>query len=267
MDAEIQAGAATYDQHAVQGQAFIRKVWNRVPQETRDLLQSNGYDKMGVARRGSDQITSPYVSEIESLEYSLGVLHKAATSKPPAKKTDEIPRILYNNEVLIEAGIFRDRRWRNSEFAALAIHAVIKKQVTSSLELLYLKGGKTEFQSVSAWLSIGKLIAIVAFAIGLPFAIGNGLAAASTGDGGSATAYAFFAFFAVGFFLDLNEKNKPGAAHTPELLAYEKWNSMLNSEFHIGTGHGLQIKLADMVRQGVNVPSVLFDLCAVLQRD
>lgn len=78
----------------------------------------------------------------------------------------------------------------------------------------------------------------------------------------TASLYVLLALIAVGYFNWLKEK-----AQKPEKVAYRKWSSLLYLDAHIGTGHGLQVKLEEMVRQGLNVPSVLFDLCAVLHRD
>ncbi len=53
---------------------------------------------------------------------------------------------------------------------------------------------------------------------------------------------------------------------TAAYLGYRKLYYFGSRGFDIGTGYGLQISLQNMVRQGVDVPHVLFDLCAALQR-
>ncbi len=108
---------------------------------------------------------------------------------------------------------------------------------------------------------MGHFLGALVFGLGLFPAIGYGLAFAFQGDGGSAAFCAFFSFIAVSFFLNAKKETLK-----PELVAYRQWSSMAYSNFHIGTGYGLLVKLTEMARQGVNVPSVLFDLCATLHR-
>lgn len=60
--------------------------------------------------------------------------------------------------------------------------------------------------------------------------------------------------------------NKCLPVETAAYLGYFKLHYRQATGFDIGTGHGLQFSLQKMVGQGVDVPHVLFDLCAALQR-
>ncbi len=59
---------------------------------------------------------------------------------------------------------------------------------------------------------------------------------------------------------------KQGLPINPEVAAFRKWRLLLDQDYPIGTGHGLATKLADMTTEGIVVPSVLFDVCAMLHR-
>jgi hypothetical protein len=48
-----------------------------------------------------------------------------------------------------------------------------------------------------------------------------------------------------------------------ELTAYRRWQELCTLDFHIGTGYGLEVKLKEMLRADIKIPSVLFDLCAM----
>jgi hypothetical protein len=73
------------------------------------------------------------------------------------------------------------------------------------------------------------------------------------------------ALVAIYSYATLKYQKKPDEESKWE-LALTTWSSLIYRDFHIGTGHGVELQLQQFLRQGVHVPSVLFDLCAVLQQ-
>jgi hypothetical protein len=256
MDA-IAEGAKAWDDKVALGREQIRSRWQYLHPKTRDYLAAHGYDRHGRHVESAD-----LPEDIGQLEYSLGVFQEARSAEPPGKKGDPIPPCLTNDNVLHEAAnLLFDRRACDPEFVRAAIHACIKQQFSSAVSFLYFSGGSIEGKRVTLPRTIGRIAAFVIFSLGLPFAVGNGLASAFQGDGAAASLFALFAMFAYGVLKAWYKKPE-----TPEYLAYQAWFSLMYRGFHIGTGHGIEKQLADMLRRGVGVPSVLFDLCAALQQ-
>lgn len=245
-----------YVQCATLGQKVIRERWSCLRPETRNTFTALGYDDRG-RRPEADGLTT----EIESVEYAVGVLKEAANAKVPIKKEDEIPACLNGDEVLHEtANLFYRPQWRDPELASLAAVAIVNQQTAGAFSFLYFMHPNDEGLKTTALSGVGRLVGGLAFGLGLPASIGFGLTYAASGNGIAASLCAAFAFMAVQFFRDL--KDKPP---TPAQLAYRGWCNLLCRNFHIGMGHGLHVKLEAMVREGTIVPSVLFDLCAILK--
>lgn len=255
----IEASADSWDTAAREGQKFISRKWARLLPATKTTLAADGYDNRGRFAAYEDSA----LSDSRNVEYALGVFAEAAAAKVPSKKGDRIPGCLAGDEVLRQASaLIASEVSTEPVFAELAICAILRKQTASALEFLYFRGGTNEVATTSAIWEIGKAIVKVVLGIGLPAAVGGGLAYASQGNGVAASLCAYFAFAGVSVLR--SSKNEEVAAK--ELAAYRKWNSLLYNDFHIGTGHGLRIQLEEMQRQDIHVPSALIDLCAMLHQ-
>lgn len=256
-DKVIKEAAERYVQRAAFGQKAIRERWSRLLPSTRQAFVTLGYDE----KRGMRQQSGDDSADVESVEYAVGALKEAADAKVPSKRTDEIPAVLNSDDVLHEAAnLFHKPEWRDPELVRLAIIAIVNQQTTGALSSLYFTGGSPDTPPSSTFKAVARIIGLIVFGIGLPIAIGVGLASASKGDGFVASLCAFFAFFAVHFFRE--EKEKPPTA---EMTSYTGWFAIRYRNTHIGSGHGLHVALEAMVRKGTFVPNVLFDLCAILQ--
>lgn len=247
-----------FDGRALAGQAYISKNWRHLLPTTRSYFASNGYDEFGRFVDTDDA----GLSDARHLEYTLGLLHEAVTSKVPSKKGDPIPACFAGDDVLNHApNLLAVDGSGDPAFVGLAIHALLKQQTARALEFLFFSGGTNEVTTKSAIWEIGKAIGKAVLLIGLPVSIGGGLAYASEGNGVAASLCAYFAFAAVSTY-----RTRNAVVAAKELDAYRKWSSLLYRDFHIGTGHGLRLKLEEMVRQDIHVPSVLIDLCSHLHR-
>ena len=103
--------------------------------------------------------------------------------------------------------------------------------------------------------------------LSIPVAVGYGLSAAFKGDALLAVFCAYwsiwggsllFSFRSFSHRLNNEEESK-------EERGVRRWEELTLHGFYVGFGHGLEAKLKDMLREGVDMPPVLFDLCAQLQ--
>jgi len=198
------------------------------------------------------------------LEYSLGLFKESAASKRPTKKGDEYPSFLIDNELIIQAGnlLSLNNPYNSADFARIAIHALMKRQAALAFSELVAKGIKIESPN---WLYIvARLIFLFFFWIALPISVAYGIKEALAGSVVSASAWFFLTMFSYNILYIKKEEEK-----SVYVIAYEKWSSLFIEDypfFHIGTGHGIRVKLEAMVCQGIHVPSLIIDLCVLLQQ-
>jgi hypothetical protein len=236
------------------GTARIQKRWEHLSPRTKEVLMQDGFDSRG--RRSAPIETG---DESDTLAYALGLFEEAVKASIPMQKGDFVPSYFPGDEILHEAAnLVFHRKYCDPEFTELALHACMKHQAASSTVSLYLNGGK----SAGAKSSIAKAIAGIFFAILLAVSIGNGITLALEHDAASSSVLAFLAMFSYSM---VKRFDQPTTISKWE-VAYSNWMNILLRDFHIGTAHGVEQQLQQFLRQNVHVPSVLFDLCAVLQQ-
>ena len=239
------------------GREYIKKNWGYLHSKTRKYLEDNGFDA------GVRNLDNKPSYDTTMLEFSLGLFKESAASKIPTKKGDEYPSFLIDNELLSQAGnlLSLENPYNSADFARIAIHAIMKRQATLAFSELVAKGIKIGSPNLPK--IIAKLILSIFFWVALPISVAYGIKEALSGEGVSASAWFFLTIFSCNFlYRKEDEKNI-------YVIAYEKWSSLFIEDypfFHIGTGHGLSAKFENMICQGIYVPSLLIDLCVLLQQ-
>jgi hypothetical protein len=261
--------ADSYDARAAVGRRVIRGSWAALRQPAKDALIAEGYSV-----RGDPPVsTEDFDVGLIPIEYTLGLLKEAALTKTPSKLGDWIPAVLNGDEVLNVANdLVSDLRWRDPVLARLALIALISQQTAGALSFLAFRGGDPDSSGLSlrrSWpaLLVGALFGLI---YGVVFAgcTGYGLAYALHSDGWHASICAFFASGAVSAMVQMTRQLRENfpVAKSPERIAYDAWRSLNLERSTIGSGHGLDAKLRRMMTQGIAVPNVLIDLCAILGR-
>lgn len=253
----VSEGENTWDARAKVGTSRINRVWERLRPQTKDLLIKDGFDAWG-----SRDIPLGIGDDTGDLAYSLGVFVEAVKEKLPMHYGDTIASCYMADEVLNEAAnLLYSRDYCDPAFTSLALHACINHQTANAASSRYFHGGKRAGTKSGLALS-GTVIAVLVFSAVLATSIGNGLVSALEHDAITSSVLAFVAMFSFGTLKSLNKPNEESKWEVASTL----WSSLIYRDFHIGTGHGVEHQLHQLVSKGVHVPSVLFDLCAVLQQ-
>lgn len=245
-----------FEQFRKVGQKYIRDNWRYFHSKTRGYFEANGYDKVGRRLEGE------FFSDIEMLEYSLGLFKESAACNRPTEKNDQYPSFLVDNELIVQASnlLSHDNIYYSQDFARIAIHAIMKRQAALAFSKLVSEGVK--FGSPSYLKIAASLIFVIFSWLMLPVSLANAITEAFKGDSTGASVWFFLALFTANTLYNKKEEK------TVDLIAYERWGALFYEDypfFHIGNSYGLKAKLENMISQGIYVPSLLIDLCVLLQ--
>ena len=252
--------ADDFTQRLAEGRVTISKLWPHLQLGTQSWLMApdnNGqphFDSHGRNLDAEDQF-----GDVARVEYALGTIRIAVKTTLPSKGTDVIPAILNSNEVISQ--ISELVHWpagRDPEFTAMALHALLKQRTSLALQMVYLTGGTIDEPKFLVARLASRIVFALIFGLTVPFALGYGLTLAFKGDGFGASLCAFWGLFGLSFLIDAKKMETK-----KELTAYRRWLELCTLDFHIGTGHGLEIKLTEMLRADIKIPTVFFDLCAM----
>lgn len=252
--------ADDFTQRLAEGRATISKLWPRLHSGTQTWLMTpddNGQAHFNSSGRYID--TEDQFGAVARVEHALGTIRLAVKATLPFKGTDVIPALLNGDEVLNQAAEMM--HWpagREPEFAAMALHALLKQRTCLALQMVYLTGGTIDEPKFHIIRLVGRIVVGLLFILTMPLTLGYGLTFAFKGDAVSASLCAYWGLFGLGYLIDAKK-----AAINKELTAYRRWLDLCSTNFHIGTGHGLEVKLTEMLRANIEIPSVLFDLCAI----
>lgn len=174
------------------------------------------------------------------------------------EKGAAIPVEASSDEVLSAAGeLLYVREWQDAEFLRLALGAVAKHQQANALSMHTPPGALAP-----AWGCLGAVFKL-ALLFAMPVALAAGIAAATRQDvGGAALAFYLLGFGVLAIFsaLGIGVKKKDGFE-----LAYEGWNLFQLSGGAGVTGAGALEHMRRMAKDGVNVPSLAFDVAETLR--
>lgn len=256
--------ADSYEKAVFEGKRFVSAHWSSFQATTRQALLAFGvYSDRGLLLK-PDEYRRPVDSEsqnrIEGLWYAVGILSLCEATPLPGRTNylEPIPRTALENQVFLSCQtILFYREWHDATFLSLGLRALANHQVAIALENI----GPEKKTSI-AGLAITGLLKM-SFLLSAPFAMAYALIAANKGDLPGTAISLYLVALAVGAWVSIKEmesgKDKPLNERT-----YSSW-SMFRFH-HCGgcVGAGARFQLEQMVKNGIFVPSVAFDLCAVM---
>ena len=262
MNNNQEAPIGDFAQRHAEGKATISKLWPRLQLSTRSwLMTPDGNGQKHFDSRGRNLGAEDQFGDIACVEYALGTMLFAVKAPLPSKGTDVIPALLDGNEIIEQvAELVYWPAGRDPEFAAMGLHALLKQRTSLALQLVYLTGGSIEEPKFLIARVGARIVTTLLFVLTLPLALGYGLSLAFKDEGFGASLCAYWGLYAVWYLIDANKTEVK-----KEVESYRRWQELCTIDFHIGTGHGLEVKLTEMLRAGIKIPSVLFDLCAMVR--
>lgn len=262
LDKLIEDGSARYLAAKSEGQKVIRARWRTLADDTRAVLVESGCYSIRGERldpEGGPAASLPQ-HDAERLEHAIGLFKLCLGAKLPSatEKGQPIPQEAYDDEVLsaVMALLFV-RQWQDPDFLRLALASIGKHQQANALSM------HTPPSSLApAWGCLGALFKAALF-LAMPVALAAGLSASSRQDVGGAA----MAFYLVGFGVlailstaGIGVKKKSGFD-----LAYERWARFQMNDTLGVSGAGASEFLRRMAYDGVNVPSIAFDVAETLR--
>ena len=252
-----------WDQAVALGRIVIARHWQKLAPATVIILrQPDETGSIQFDAQGRFQSSESSTGESVSLARTLGIIQYSIRKNISGNGVFELAGYPSEQSVLFQVNeLLQLQAGRDPEFAALAIEAAIRQETTNALYRLNLAGGNSDGAKASLLQFILKILGLIVFGIGLPISISIGLTFAFHGDEVTSSLCALFAFIAIDFLF--YQKKAP---EKPEYLAYKGWLELSNDGFPVATGHGIGKKLELLLAGGVKIPSVFFDLCAILAR-
>jgi hypothetical protein len=279
------------------GQEVVKTYWKGFTQKTRDnFIKSGCYDNNG-NRIEPFFLTSIFpciddsdenycqqqekqrvlVNEIEELEHHLGVLKLCASCElnSPSETSsakNNIPDEAFGFGEITNAYEFLLilTKWHEPSLLRLALSAIVKNQKAKFLANLPAETEKTNW-GIIIILFLTPFLAILNCLLYLssPFILSYALVSAFKGNVED-TAYSFYLLGLLVFIKqtgkniksDLDKKNIP----TQDRKNYEAWHKLNYAEtYQFSTGVGAKFVFKKMVKDGIDVPPIVFDLCAALE--
>ena len=260
LNAFLEDSSARYVAAKNEGQRVICGRWRVLARETRTALVDSGFYTLRGERRVPEGVeTTLPKHDAERLEEALGLFKLCMAAKLPlaTEKHQSIPREAYTEEVMSAAGeLLFVRDWQDPEFLRLALGAVAKHEQANALSM------HTAPRILGpAWGCMGAMLKAALF-IAMPGALAVGLVASAGQDVGVG-ALAFY-LVALGVLAILSTAGI-GTKKDGFELAYGSWSRFqLNGAVGV-TGAGSLEQLRRMAKDGVNVPSIAFDLAHMLR--
>jgi hypothetical protein len=240
------------------GKKEIGRSWRGLRPDTRAWLTSTGhYDD-----RGGPLEADGATPELEDLEYNLGLINRcvAAKLRGPLKTGAPIPREALNSDVLGElSGLIRHPFGQDPVFLRRPLLAL------RSFEMAHLLNTLPTAKEHSSWRGAG-VIAFWLFCFVLllltPAILAKGLVSAAKNDYGDTSAALYGLGFAAWMLNILRNAGKP-TAKTKDEQTYLVWLA-LQGDWTVG-GAGASAYFEEMMRKGLQVPLIAFDLCESLK--
>lgn len=263
--------ADQYDRAVAQGRSYIQRSWGILDEKTRSLLVATGaYSERGGRQDVELPTRVPADQNIESLEYTIGVLHQCVSAPSPGRKTSsaDYPAEALTDDVLNKAGaLLLVPAWCDPAFLRLALSAVVHHKVAN---MAMLAGPAESGPPVAV--KVLSLIISAAVALAGPLFLAMALDAVVRQDPLSSMLW-FYGLSAsiVGVYslrksaLELVRGATAQVGPQDWASAYSAW-SLLQFESGGFAGPGAIEKLRSMAARGIHVPTVAFGLAHALRQ-
>lgn len=250
------------------GRKQIAKDWQALPEDLQQwLLNTKSYNKRGA------HVETPEgegdTSQVEHLEYQLGVVAGCAVSDLPSRdqKPAHIPSDALDDDVLrAVSSLLQHPCGQSKVFLRLALQAIRKHQMANLL--MRMPSKKVMRTSEGVWLLIWSVISTIGLVL-LPAFLGIALVSASSGNGLGTIGGLYAAGISVAVYKGV--KNNVKAMEAPGSVdeqAYEAWywlGHFGQYEWNV-TGAGAKAKFEDMLRRGLPIPLIAIDVADSLAR-
>jgi hypothetical protein len=253
--------ADQYDAARLAGEKWIRNRWRFLDVSTQHTLVRSGcYSDQGHRSKAEPITTKEPFSNVEPLEYALGVLIQCVSAKVPmrSEKGASIPREALTDDVLTSCQtLLFVPAWHDPEFVRTALAAVAIHQETNALARVG-PSRSAAAGAIDALLKLGALLLMpAALAFGLVSAIRLDLWNAGVG---------FYTLGACMLTAIVSAREHETGKHLgPFDRACLGWAQFRHLASSGVVGSGAWVQLEQLQRDGIKVPAVAFDLCAVLQ--
>jgi len=232
------------------GQMFIGNHWIRLTSRTRMTLRRAGfYGEKGARIPDAERGFGPF-EQVNDLERALGGLQTHLDSAPAESEgsnlVDACYQILYVPE------------WRDPEFLRLALSALAAHLQARAVAAVDPAPRKRAPLAIAAWTG-GALVLLAA-----PFMAAWALVAAHEGLLAESALGMYVVAAAIAIVLQARRSSRRKARVTKEERDLSAWQRHSLAEPPvIGAGH--RFRLEQLVRGGVTVPTIAFDLVAALE--
>lgn len=239
---------------------WVRRSWHRLDPITRASLSELGYAERGRKFDRPSEEAWGFVSFDVRQMIGLSLLVSQAAGDLRSDQWDMWPLMLDEEAIRLADTVAREPRLQTPELLHLALRLVLVTQAARAKSDGHifgrLQGGTTMLGAFSTLVvRLGSMIA-------LPAALGALPTFAAKGQLGWAVASAFALTLASGVLVDaVISDRKDKRPH------YQRWLMVSWGPTSCTTGAGLRAHLEDMVRSGVTVPLIAFDLCHALQAE
>jgi len=255
--------ADQYDAARVEGEKRVRERWRFLDASTKHAMVRSGfYSERGQRLQVEPFSTDDPRADVERLEYALGVFKQCISAKVPmrSEKGAPIPREALTDDVLTSCEeLLFVPAWHDPEFLRLALAAVAVHQEANALTMV---GPSSEGASV-ALVAVGGLLKL-GLVLLIPTALAFGLVAAVNHDlwGAGVAFYVLGAGVLAAMSAKEQEKGKNLGVFERAYLGWSQFRYLRGGGV---VGSGARVNLERMAHDGVKVPAVAFDLCAMLQ--
>jgi hypothetical protein len=263
METTISELSDAYDEQRHEGQRRIQRCWQYLAPATRAVLTGSGfYSERGQVLDGAERMAREPEDDIERLEYALGALAKCAAAKLPYPGDKEAPwpkDALHGDIPGRCEELLLCPAWRDPQFLRLGLRAVATHETAKALQLATPAKAKS--------IALGCFVGVVSFVLVLllPAALGGALVSAAQGELG-ATVIALYCAAVCLWPVWWSKQKEAGRDTTDADRRYLAWAHFQAHSGETIIGAGAQHRLSELVRKGVQVPDLVYDLCAALQQ-
>jgi hypothetical protein len=254
--------ADNYNISQQEGRKEISRSWKRLRPDTRAWLTSSGrYND-----RGSVLDAESDAPEVEELEYNLGLINRCVAAKLPNRwdKGANIPVEARHEEVPSAlAALFYQPYGQDPAFLRRALLALQRFETARLLSVMPPEKNQSSLRGASL-----LVFCVFCFALLLlfPLVLAHGLVSVTRGEYGD-TAAALYGLGFIAWMLNIVRNFGKDAEGTIDEQTYQAWlalNGYQSGDWTAG-GAGAAAYFNEMMRKGLRVPVIAFDICASLR--
>jgi hypothetical protein len=254
--------ANDYDKARQVGKKEISRSWQRLRPETRAWFVKSGH----YTDRGALTHVEFTNSDVEELEYNLGLINRCVDAKLPqrSEKGAPIPPEASSNEVQSAlSSLIYLHCGQDPVFLRRALLALQRYEMARLLCILPVE------KTLSSSRNIGTaLFAVFCFVLMLaaPAILASALVSIAHGNYED-TAAALYALGFIAWMLNIARGLGKDGVGTKDEQAYLAWSGMnpYQSGDWTAAGPGALAYFEEMMRKGLNVPAIAFDICESLK--